>query len=245
MQVRNLTFGYDHSPVISGASINIQHGETLAVMGSNGSGKTTLLRLLAGLREPDSGTVKQDGVIGFAPEDPRAALFAKSVEEEVAFFPRNQGLDPKQAAEQSMRTMDVYELRERNPLSLSFGEQRRVSIAAVLSGNPAVMALDEPTAGLGAFNERELGALFSELGTTVVFSTHSSGFAYEFADRVAVLDEGRFRQVGSAKKILSRVDLLENAGIRPPGIVSWAINRGLEHPPTTLEEAVDEVRGVR
>lgn len=240
MELRDLQFGYDDAPVLSGASIDIQPGEILAVMGANGSGKTTFLKLLAGLREPDAGRIAVDGVVGFAPEDPRAALFAKTVEEEVAFFPRNRGLGPE-AAERAMQTMELEHLADRNPLSLSFGEQRRVSIAAVLAGEPSIVALDEPMAGLGAVTRRRLGERLSELPTTVVYGTHASDFTYEFADRVAVLDGGRFEAFGPARELLTRVELLESAGIRPPGLVAWAVERGLEHPPASIADAVEQL----
>lgn len=242
MQVTDLQYAYDGDPVLSGATLEIRHGETLAVMGANGSGKTTFLRLLAGLREPDGGRIGVDGPVGFAPEDPRAALFAKTVEAEVAFFPENRGLGPE-SAERAMRTMEITELSDRNPLSLSFGEQRRVSIAAVLAGEPSVAALDEPTAGLGVPTRRRLGERLTELPTTVVFSTHAADFAYEYADRVAVLDDGRFEAIGPARELLTRVELLEAAGIRPPGIVAWALERGLDEPPSSLAEAVEQLGG--
>lgn len=242
IRVRDLAFGYDDEPVLSGVSIDVAEGEILAVMGANGSGKTTFLRLLAGLREPDSGTVDVEGVVGFAPEDPRAALFARTVAEEVAFFPRNRGLDAEPAAERAMRDMDVYDLGERSPLSLSFGEQRRTSIAAVLAGDPSVVALDEPTAGLDRASERQLGTLLSNPEAAVVLSTHASDFAYQFADRVAVLADGGLELVGSARETLADIDLLDEAGIRPPGVVTWADARGLDHPPSGLEEAVALVR---
>lgn len=240
MEVQDLWFGYDGDPVLRGASIEIQPGETLAVMGANGSGKTTFLRLLAGLREPDAGRITVDEPVGFAPEDPRAALFAKTVEEEVAFFPRNRGLAPE-AAERAMEAMEVLDLADRNPLSLSFGEQRRVSIAAVLAGEPSVVALDEPMAGLGTGTRRRLGQRLSALSTTVVYCTHATDFAYEFADRVAVLDEGQFEAIGPAKQLLTRVALLSASGIRPPGIVTWALERGLDQPPASLADAVEQL----
>lgn len=238
IRARDLGFGYDGRRVLDGVSVEIADGESVAVMGANGSGKSTLLRLLAGLREPDDGTVEADGVVGFAPEDPRAGLFAGTVAEEVAFFPRNRGLDVDRETERAMRRLDVSALRDRNPLSLSFGEQRRVSIASVLSGAPEGLALDEPTAGLDRAGERQLGALLSALDTTVVFSTHAAEFAYHVADRVAVLADGQIRRAGAARTVLSDLSLLDDAGIRPPGIVLWANRRGFDRVPADLEDAL-------
>lgn len=241
--VRDLTFGYDEPSVIEGISLDISSGETLAVMGANGSGKTTFLKLLANLYEPDSGTIDHDGVIGFAPEDPRSGLFAETVSEEVAFYPRNRGLNVETATAAAMEAMDVSHLGDRGPYYLSSGEQRRISIAAVLAGDPDVVTLDEPTAGLDAADERHLAGLITDLEATVVFSTHSSEFAFRVADRVALLDEGHLRKVGDARELLTDMDLLRDVGVRIPGSVSWARNHGFEHPPESVEEAVEMLRG--
>lgn len=242
---RDLRVSYDGRAVLDGVSFDAADGETVAIMGANGSGKSTLLRVLAGLREPDSGTVEADGVVGFAPEDPRAGLFAGTVANEVAFFPRNRGLDADREAEWAMEQLAVDDLRDRNPLTLSFGQQRRVSIASVLSGAPAALALDEPTAGLDRSGERQLGALLAEIEATVVLSTHAADFAYEMADRVAVLADGDIRRSGPPRRVLADLALLEASGIRPPGIVTWARRRGLDHPPADLDDAVSIAQEAR
>lgn len=245
IRVRDVAFGYDGRTVLAGTSFDVAAGETLAVMGENGSGKTTLLRLLAGLREPDAGSVEAAGVVGFAPEDPRAGLFAETVADEVEFFPRNRGLDAAGEAARAMQALDVHELRDRNPLSLSFGEQRRVSIAAVLAGDPAALALDEPTAGLDGAGERRLGALLSDLEAAVVLSTHESDFACRCADRVAVLADGGIRRLGPPREVLSDLTLLRDSGIRPPGFVTWANRHGLDRIPDSVDDAALMVRGRR
>lgn len=245
IEVRDIAYAYGDDPALSGVSLSVERGETFALMGANGAGKTTLLKLLAGLYEPDAGTVETGGVVGFAPEDPRAALFAETVEEEVAFFPRNRGLDAEENAERAMERMDVVRFRERGPLTLSAGEQRRVAVASVLAGDPAVVALDEPTAGLDRAGERTLARLLPGLDATVVLSTHASDFAYEVADRVAVLADGELLRVGEPRSTLADEDLLSAASIRVPGAVAWARRRGLDRPPGSFEEAVEMARGGR
>lgn len=242
IRVRDLSVAHGGRRVLSGVSLDIEAGELVAVMGANGSGKTTLLRLLAGLRDPDDGSIDADGVIGFAPEDPRAALFAGSVAEEVAYFPRNRGLDASRAADRAMDRLAIDHLRDRNPLSLSVGEQRRVSIASVVAGDPAGLALDEPTAGLDRAGEHQLGELLTSLDAAVICSTHAADFAYRYADRVAVLVDGGLRRLGPPADVLADRDLLAEAGIRVPGIVSWATQRGFDRLPTDLEEALAMAR---
>lgn len=242
MRVRDLTFSYGEEPVLSELSFDVSSGETLAVMGANGAGKTTLLRLLAGLDEPDAGTIDIDGAVGFAPEDPRAGLFARTVAEEVSFFPRNRGIDPQRAGTRAMQQMEVDSLAERSPLSLSFGEQRRVSIAAVLAGRPAAVTLDEPTAGLDRSSQHRLGNLLRDLEAAVVLTTHATDFAYRFADRVAVLVDGHLERIGPVSETLSDRALIDRAGIRPPGVITWAERQGLEPPPADVREAVSRLR---
>lgn len=264
---RDLQLGYDGAVVLAGLSFDVTAGETFAVMGANGTGKTTLLRLLAGLAEPDGGRLRigegvgaeggraggngdgtDDGdgaVVGLGPENPGASLFAETVRDEVAFFPRNRGLDADRRAERAMRDMAVFDLRDRDPFSLSVGEQRRVSIAAILAGDPDVVALDEPTVGLDRRGERRLGDLVSALDATVVFSTHDADFAFAVADRVGVLDGGRFDRTGPARSVLSDLELLERRGIRPPGVVAWARRRGLDRVPADVEEAARIASGSR
>jgi len=219
-------------------SLEIQEPETLAIMGANGAGKTTLLKLIAGLTEPDSGTVAVDGVVGFAPEDPEAGLFAETVAEEVAFFPRNRGLDVQTRRQAAMAAMDISEIGDRDPFSLSVGEQRRVSIAAALAGGPDVLVLDEPTRGLDAAAEGQLAEHLDQLDLPVVLSTHAAEFAYASADRVGVLIDGELRRRGPARAVLTDEAFLESAGIRPPGIARWARDRGIDPPPGDLAEAI-------
>lgn len=225
-------------PVVADCSLSVAAGETIAVMGPNGAGKTTLLKAVADLLEADAGTVEVSGLVGFAPEDPAAGLFAESVAEELAFFPRNRGLDVEERRELAMETFELAPLADRDPYTLSVGQQRRVSIAAVLSGDPDVLVLDEPTRGLDETGEAALAELLEKLETTVLVATHASDFAYATADRVGVLDGGELRRIGGAREVLADEAMLESAGIRPPGIVQWARRHGIDPPPADLAEAL-------
>lgn len=242
IQLTNLGFEYTGSPVLRGISLEVAAGEVVAIMGANGTGKTTLLKVLAGLRDPDSGTVDCEGTVGFAPEDPTAGLFAETVEDEVAFYPANRGLDVPDRTESAMEAMDITALRNRGPYSLSVGEQRRVSIASVVAGAPDVLALDEPTVGLDRTGERHVAGLISDLEATIVFSTHAAEFAYLAADRVAVLANGAIARTGPAREVLAEAQVLREAGIQPPGIVSWAHANGIDPPPRDIDEAVASQR---
>lgn len=241
IRVEALSFTRNGNAVLDGVSLSVDRGETVAMMGPNGAGKTSLLKLVAGLRAPAAGRVEVDGVAGFAPEDPQTGLFAETVAGEVEFFPGNRGLDVDPRREAALAALDIEPLRGRDPYSLSVGEQRRVSIAAVVSGDPDVLLLDEPTRGLDAAGERALAELVDDLDATVLLATHAADFAYELADRVAVLVAGRLQRLDAARTVLRDVPSLEAAGIRPPGIVSWARKHGIDPPPSDLAEAVARV----
>jgi energy-coupling factor transporter ATP-binding protein EcfA2 len=242
IEVRDVRYGYPDGTgdALAGVSVDIGRGDVHALMGANGAGKTTLLKLLAGLREPSEGSIRvpdEEAVVGYAPENPRAGFFAETVADEVAFFPENRGLDVDRRVEAALDAMDVSHLAARTPLSLSGGEQRRVSIASVLAGDPAVVALDEPTSGLHAAAERELGELLAGLDRTVVFSTHESDFAFEYADRVTVLVDGGVLRTGGSREVLTDRELLCDAGIRVPGLVEWAARRSLDRVPSSMADA--------
>ncbi|MFB6153998.1 MAG: energy-coupling factor ABC transporter ATP-binding protein [Halodesulfurarchaeum sp.] len=239
IEVRNLRFGYgDGEPVFDGIDLTGASGTVLALMGPNGGGKTTLLKLIAGLLEPDDGTVETSGAVGFAPERPEDALFSESVYEEVAFFPRNRDLAVDAHVSAALDAMDIETLRDRAPHSLSTGQQRRVAIAAVLAGDPETVVLDEPTSGLDRDHRRTLGSHLQDLDRNVVIATHDADFALRWVKRVAIIADGRITTCGRAEDVLAdpTVDL-EKAGIRPPGPITFARERGLEQVPRTVEEA--------
>lgn len=243
LRLDGVSFTYDDgSPVLENVTFEVGTGELLAVVGANGAGKTTLLALIAGLEEPDAGRVVVDGAVGLAPEDPRAALFAPTVRDELAFFPRNRGLDVERHVEAALRAMDLESLADRQPTSLSTGEQRRTAVAAVLAGDPAVVALDEPTAGLDDRGVDALGERLAGLDGTVVVATHHADLAWAHADTVAVLDRGRLRSHGPAREVLADLELLSDVGVRPPGAVAWAAARGIDVPPSSVEAAVELAR---
>lgn len=244
IRAEGVGYAYGETVALEGVSLTIEDGEHFAVMGANGAGKSTLLRVISGLDEPTAGSIEGGGVVGFSPEDPSAALFADTVADEVAFFPRNRGLDAAALTDAALRDLDIEGLRDRQPRSLSAGEQRAVAIAAVLAGDPDVLALDEPTAGLDRRGERDLERHLEDLDSTMVVATHASDFAYEFADRVAVLADGRVERVGPPGDVLTDDELLAECGIRLPGVVEWARARGYgdERLPSGFDAAVGLAR---
>ena len=205
---------------LRGVSLAVEPREVLGIVGGTGSGKSTLAAHLNLLLAPTSGRVLVDGVdartldkdelrrrVGLVFQFPEAALFAPTVEEDVAFAPRRLGLDEGEVRERVSETLALLgaeHLVKRSPHALSGGEQRRVAIAGVLAMGPEVLVLDEPTAGLDpASREDLLGVVrnLREAGTSIVMVSHDLDEVAEVADRVCVLEEGEVRAVGSPAEV--------------------------------------------
>ncbi len=245
MRTRDLYFKYPKSDrhAVRALNLDIKDGKITALMGENGSGKTTLLRLFAGLLEPTRGRIELDGKeIGFSPEDPELGFFARTVEKEVEFYPKNRGLDHEKMAEKSLKKLRISHLKDKLPFILSSGQQRLVSIASVVAGDPDVVLLDEPTHSLHRKGENKIGNVLKEVNRTIVFSTHSSEFTLNYADELVMMHEGRVLSKGKPEQLLGNEELLQEAGIRMPGIIRWAKERNLQNIPRDLDQALEIAR---
>lgn len=205
---------------LRGVSLTVEQGEVLGIVGGTGSGKSTLVQHMNLLLAPTSGEVLVDGVdarslkksglrrrVGLVFQFPESALFAATVEEDVAFAPQRLGLDAEDVSErvgESLRALGAGDLAGRSPFALSGGEKRRVAIAGVLAMGPEILVLDEPTAGLDPATRDELLTLIRNLrsaGITVVLVSHDLDEVAEVADRVCALHGGRVRAVGTPAEV--------------------------------------------
>jgi len=180
--------------------LSIQQGELVVLVGDNGAGKTTLARLLAGLVKPRQGKVQVRGQVGLLFQNPLEQLFCETVEEEVAFGPRNYGLLTPALLEDTLAVADLGSLRQRRTHALSGGEQQRTALASVLALRPDLLILDEPTMGqdwghLSAFMEH-VGRLNGR-GMAILLITHDYGLVHRYAQRVLLLRDGRIAAEGS------------------------------------------------
>lgn len=225
---------------LRGIDLRVDPGERVGIVGHTGSGKSTLVQHLAGLLEPTSGCVQLDGVaahgsaaeararrrkVGLAFQYPEAQLFERSVFREVAFGPRNLGLDEDTIATRvewalALVGLDPEAIAERVPFTLSGGEMRRVALAGVLAMQPEVLLLDEPTAGLDPRGRRELLARMRTWGERVnaslIVVSHDLDALARLVERVVVLADGTVIADGPAQRVLSDDALLHPAGLQVP-----------------------------
>jgi energy-coupling factor transport system ATP-binding protein len=246
---------------LRGVSLAVEPDEVLGVVGGTGSGKSTLAQHLNLLLAPTSGRVLVDGVdartlkkgelrrrVGLVFQFPEAALFAPTVEEDVAFAPRQLRLSEEETRERvrgTLELLDASHLAGRAPYALSGGEKRRVAIAGVLAMAPEVLVLDEPTAGLDpATREDLLGVVraLREGGTSVVLISHDLDEVAEVADRVCILEEGEVRAVGTPGEVF-----YAHLAMAPSTVRAVSILRG-PHPevgrPVRFEETLAALKGL-
>lgn len=227
VEVRNLSKEYSGKYVLKEVSFSVPHGEFFVLLGPNGSGKTTLLRILDLLEEPTSGRVFIGGEeVDYSKERAtirrrigmvfqQTTLFDMSVRDNVAYPLKVRGeFDRSEIERRVMRVLEEVELRGfegKNALTLSGGEAQRVALAQAIVTEPQLLLLDEPTANLDPRNlsivEGVLTRLNREKGTTIIMTTHNMFQAERLAHRVAVLNEGSIRAIGSFREAFGYLNL--------------------------------------
>jgi ABC-2 type transport system ATP-binding protein len=209
IKTRDLAKRFGERQALTGVSFEAHRGELLAIIGPNGAGKTTLLSILAGIRKPDEGSVSRPpGEIGWVPQ--QAALYRRlTVAENLRLFARLEGLpDPEAAVEEMLGQTALSERRDDRAGTLSGGNQQRINIALGLLARPAVLLLDEPSAGLDPRQRERLWELVIALagaGTTVIFSTHDIAEAERHGQRLLVLADGEALFDGSSAELYAAV----------------------------------------
>lgn len=238
LEIRDLRFSYIDGPrVLNGISLTIESGDFVAVIGQNGSGKTTLVKHLNGLLRPTHGEVFLNGEdigdksvgelaqhVGYVFQNPDHQIFSATVRAELAFGPRNLGLDEatvERRVEDALARFALTPLADRQPAVLGFGLRRKVSIAAVYTMQTPVLILDEPTTGLDLKSTTDLMRLISELnqqGRTIILITHDMRVVAEYAPRCMVIRAGEILAYGDTREIFKQAELLRKTQISLPQI---------------------------
>ncbi len=241
-----MTGGPYETKALSDVNLTIHDGEFIGLIGHTGSGKSTLVQHLNGLIMPTSGRVLVDGMdladkgtdrravrqrVGLVFQYPENQLFEETVEKDIAFGPKNLGLDDAEIdrrVKDAMRrvALDYDRLHERSVFELSGGQMRRVAIAGVLAMEPQVLVLDEPCAGLDPRGREEILGLIKKLheeaGTTIVMVSHSMDDVASLAERVIVMNHGELVMDGAPRDVFACGEELRGMGLDVPQAVQLA-----------------------
>ena len=263
IEVRHLTHTYSAGTALSktaleDVSFRIDEGEFVGIIGHTGSGKSTLVQHLNGLLTPTSGQVLIDGKdlngdkanrralrlqIGLVFQYPEYQLFEETVAKDIAFGPKNQGLNAQEIEERVRYAMDrvhlsYEELAEKSPFELSGGQMRRVAIAGVIAMKPRVLILDEPTAGLDPRGRDRILSMLEDLrdrgDTTILMVSHSMDDMARLASRLLVLTDGKLTADGTPRELFSQVDMMTRIGLGVPEaarLCALLRKEGLDLPP--------------
>ncbi len=233
VDIEGLGFSYhDGREALKGVTLAVARGDRLAVVGANGAGKSTLLWHINGLLSGD-GRIRVHGLdvgqkgnlrrvrrlVGLLFQEPDDMLFSPTVMDDVCFGPLAHGLGEAEAREKATEALSAVGLEgfgQRSPHHLSYGEKKRVALAAVLAMGPEVLALDEPTANLDPRSRRQLMAILRGYRGTLIIATHDLEAALALCVRAVVLEGGRVAADGETRSILSDAALMEKCGLEVP-----------------------------
>lgn len=275
IKIKNLNYIYaEGTPfektALKDINLEIKDGEFVGIIGHTGSGKSTLIQHLNGLIRATSGELEVNGIkidknsknleslrqqVGLVFQYPEHQLFELTVAKDIAFGPKNLGLNTEEIAKRVKEACELVGLgekyMEKSPFELSGGQKRRVAIAGVLAMQPKVLILDEPTAGLDPKGRDnilgKIKALHQQTGMTIILVSHSMEDVAEYVDRVIAMDSGQIILDGNPHEVFSQRDTLLSVGLNVPQITELVFalrGKGFELPENiiTIEEALPWIK---
>ncbi len=265
LELRGVSFAYEPGTnAVEDVSLTVRAGETVALLGSNGAGKSTLSGLITGLLKPNKGEMRLSGevindwsirrrgeAIGYVMQHPHHMLTQHIVRDEVRIGLAARGVpEPERGrrADEALRICGLYPYRNWPVSALSFGQKKRLSIAAILALQPKLMILDEPTAGQDYRHYTEFMEFIARLaaeGMAFLFITHDMHLALEYADRAAVMAGGRIIAEDTVARILADGDLTARANLRETSLARFAKAQGLTSPSRFVEAFIAAEKKVK
>lgn len=262
IEIKDLRFTYPAGvEALRGIWLTIDSGEQVAMVGQNGSGKTTLVKHLNGLLQPTSGSVsignwdtqkvpvaRLAARVGYVFQNPDEQLFSRTVEEEVAFGPRNLGFDRHKTdklVKDALNLVELSDKKDMNPYDLSPTWRKMVALASIISMDTPIVVLDEPTTGQDAVNVARIAHVIAELrrrGKTVITITHDIDFCAENFDRVVALSQGQILLDGPAANVIGQEDVLARTYVDPPQLTRLGKRLGLKKTVRTQQEFLAALR---
>ncbi len=232
VEIKHLHYVYpDGTPALHGVDLTIEEGESVGIVGPNGAGKSTLLLHLNGIltghgevRIFDLPVEKKNlreirRRVGLVFQDPDDQLFSPTVYDDVAFGPTNMGMSRAEVATavaQALEEVGIAGMEKRSAYHLSYGQKKRAAIATVLSMNPDLLVLDEPSSNLDPRARNEFSQLLQGMRITKILVTHDLPFVFENCDRVVIMSGGKIAADGDSFSILSDEALLAEHGLELP-----------------------------
>lgn len=233
ISVSDLSFGYDSKrKVLENINFQLKKGESVGLVGANGVGKSTILRILVGLNTGFQGDVMVNNIplekknlktirknIGYVFQDADSQLFMSTVFDDVAFAPRNYGMSEAEVNEKTMEALKVVhieQLKDKQIYKLSGGEKKLASIATILSTEPDVILMDEPSVALDPKNRRNLINILNRLNQAKIIASHDLNMIMDTCERTILLSYGKIIKDGNTKEILLDKELMEESGLELP-----------------------------
>ena len=246
IKTENLSYTYNEGTdnevkAVDNVNVSIENGDIVGIIGKTGSGKSTFVQMLNGLIKPSCGAVYVNGrnicdksfdrkklcfEVGLVFQYPEYQLFENTVYDDIAFGPKNKGLNGenlKNAVTEAVKFVNIDEsLLEKSPFELSGGQKRRVAIAGIIAMNPSVLVFDEPTAGLDPLaHEQLINSILSyhrQKNATIIFISHVMEDIAMISNKVMVFDKGRVCMFDNPKKVFSKKNELSKIGLSVPSI---------------------------
>ncbi|HTL41289.1 MAG TPA: ABC transporter ATP-binding protein [Pseudolysinimonas sp.] len=231
-----------HVVALDDVDLTIEHGEIVGIIGQNGSGKTTLTKLFNGLLKPTSGSVVVNGIdtagksvqemaahVGYVFQNPNHQLFARTVEAELQFGPRNIGVSEEEIAERVARAVEFFGLKdvlEEHPYRVSFPIRKLVGIASIVTMQPSILILDEPSTGQDHQTTHIINDLMRRLredGTTVVCVSHDMPLLADVVERVVVMKNTQIIADASPREVFADEPLMARTNLQAPQITQIAM----------------------
>ena len=235
----NLSYTYhDGTKALNNLNFSVEKGENMAILGPNGAGKSTLMHHFNGLLMPTAGKVAVLGQevtasnlewvrqkVGLVFQDPDDQLFARTVDQDVAFGPINLGLPKDEVNSRvkwALEATEISDLANKSPQNLSTGQKKRAALAGVLAMKPEIIVLDEPMANLDPRTASKVLKLLlqlnTELGLTLIIATHDVDLVPLFADKICILNKGQIVLQGPPQEVFSQGEVLRSMDLRLPRI---------------------------
>lgn len=247
IKIENLTHIYSKDTVfehiaLDDISLTIEDGEFLGLIGHTGSGKSTFIQHLNGLLKPTFGKILLDDVdinskeaslkivrqkVGLVFQYPEHQLFEETVFKDIAFGPKNLGLNEKEIEKRVKSSLEIVglnydEIKDNSPFDLSGGQKRRIAIAGVVAMKPKILILDEPTAGLDPRGRDEILGHIKKLHKkekmTVILVSHSMEDIAKLVEKIIVMNKGKIMLIDTPDKVFKEIKLLENVGLGVPQV---------------------------